>query len=103
MCHAIHQHARTNNKDMKDRDPNKESSYVTNWHVNNLYGQEMQQKLPMDSLKWINHLFVFNKESIKSYYEGSDILKSTYLKLILKSYTIYTVTCHSYPEECRFI
>ena len=28
ICHAIHRHAKTNNKYMKDYDKNKESSYV---------------------------------------------------------------------------
>ena len=32
---------------MKEYDKNKESSYLKYWDVNNLQGQEMQQKLPV--------------------------------------------------------
>ena len=37
ICHAIHRHAKTNNKYMKDYDKNKESSYLIYQEVNNLY------------------------------------------------------------------
>ena len=33
---------------MKEYDKNKESSYLKYWDVNNLQGQEMQQKLPVN-------------------------------------------------------
>ena len=38
VCHAIHRHAKVNNKEMKNHDKNKESSYIQYLHGNNLYG-----------------------------------------------------------------
>ena len=38
ICHAIHRSAKTNDKFMKDYDKNKESSYLKNCDLNNLYG-----------------------------------------------------------------
>ena len=32
------------------------------WNVRQLYGQAMQQKLPVDGFKWINNLFRSNEE-----------------------------------------
>ena len=36
IYHSIHQYAKANNKYMKDYGQHKESSYLQNWHVNNL-------------------------------------------------------------------
>ena len=55
MCHAIYQLAKVNNKDMKDYDENKESSYLEYWEVNNLYGWAMSQKMPVDGFKWVEN------------------------------------------------
>ena len=49
ICHSIYRYAKTNNKRMKDYDKNKESSYLQYWHVNNLYGWAMSQKLPVNN------------------------------------------------------
>ena len=38
ICHSIYQHAKPNNKYMKDYDKKKESSYIQYWDVNNFYG-----------------------------------------------------------------
>ena len=41
ICHAIHRYAKANNKQMKNYDQNKESSYIQYLDANNLYGWEM--------------------------------------------------------------
>ena len=51
MYHAIHWCAKANNKYMKLCHPNKESSYLVYWHVNNLYGWTMSQKLAVDDFE----------------------------------------------------
>ena len=37
ICHSIYQYVKGNNKNMKDYDENRESSYLQYWDVNNLY------------------------------------------------------------------
>ena len=38
---------------MKQYDKNKKSSYLEYWHVNNLYGLAMSQKLTVNNFEWI--------------------------------------------------
>ena len=52
ICHAIHRYAKANNKYRKNRNKNKDWSYLMYLDVNNLYGWAMSQKLPVDSFKW---------------------------------------------------
>ena len=51
ICHSIYRYAKANDKYMKDYDRNKESPYLQYWYVNNLYGWEMSQKLPVNSFE----------------------------------------------------
>ena len=51
ICHALHQYVKANNKDMKDYDKDKESSYLKYWDVNNLYGWTMSQKPPVNNFE----------------------------------------------------
>ena len=44
ICHAIHKHAKANNKYMKNYDKNKESSYIQYLDANNLYVTEIDEK-----------------------------------------------------------
>ena len=46
VCHSIHRYAEANNKDIKDYDKNKESSYLQYWDVNSLYGWAMSHDFP---------------------------------------------------------
>ena len=45
MYHAIHQHAKANNKYMRDYETNKGLSYLMDWGVNNLYGWANVKKI----------------------------------------------------------
>ena len=70
ICHAIHRYAKANNKHTKDY--HKESVYYKYWDVNNLYGQGMSQKLPVNNLEWIEDTSQFNEDFIKGYSEESN-------------------------------
>ena len=50
ICHEIHRYAEANNKYMKNRNKDKESSYIEDIDANNLYGWEMSQTFPADGL-----------------------------------------------------
>ena len=41
---------------MKDYDENKGSSHLKYWDVNNLYGWEISQKLPVNIFEWIKYI-----------------------------------------------
>ena len=72
ICHAIHRHAKANNKYMKIYDKNKESSYIQYLDTNNLCGWTMSQKLPVNGFKWIKHVTEIDEKFIKNYDEDSD-------------------------------
>ena len=55
ICYYIYRYAKANNKYLKDYHKNKESSYIQYWYVNNLYGWEILQKLPINNFEWIKH------------------------------------------------
>ena len=46
---------------MKDHNKNKETSYLKYWEINNLYGWEMSQKLPVNNFQWIEDISQFNE------------------------------------------
>lgn len=64
---TTHRAVKANNKYMKDYNPSTESSYLTYWDVNNLYGWARSQKLPVVRFKWRNDKFNFYKDFIESY------------------------------------
>ena len=43
---------------MKNYDKNRESSYLKNWDLNNLYEWVMSQKLALDNFKWAEGYFL---------------------------------------------
>ena len=91
ICHAIHQHAKANNKYMKYYDKNKESSYLKYWDVNNLYGWAMSQKLPVNKFEWIEDNSQFNENS------NEESNKDIFLELMfntLKNYMNFITTYH---------
>ena len=51
ICQAVHIYAKANNKDMKNHDKSKESSYIQYSDADSLYAWAMSQKLPVDGFK----------------------------------------------------
>ena len=47
-------------------------NYLKYWDVNNLYGWEMSQKVPVNNFEWIEDTFQFNEDFIKIYNEESN-------------------------------
>ena len=72
VCHAIHRHAKANNKYMKNCGKNKESSYIQYSDENNLYGWEMSQKLPVNGFKLIKNVTEIDKKFIRNCDEDSN-------------------------------
>ena len=74
ICHAIHRHAKANNKCMKNYDKNKESSYIQYLDAKNLYVWAMSQKLPVNDFKCnvIKNVMEIDEKFIKNYDEDSD-------------------------------
>ena len=60
IYHAIHRHAKANNKYMKDYDENKGSKYLKHWDVDNFYGWAMLQKLSVNVFIWTEDNSEFN-------------------------------------------
>ena len=48
-----HRYAEANNKYVKNRNPEKPSSYIIYKDANNLYGKAMVQSLPVSDFKWV--------------------------------------------------
>ena len=70
ICNPIYQCAKANDKYMKDYDKNKESSYLTYWDVNILYGWAVSQKLSVNNFELIEETTQFNEDFIKNNNEG---------------------------------
>ena len=66
IYHSVYWYAKANNKYMEDYDKNKESLYLQNWDVNNLYGRAVSQKfLVTNNFEWIKDTSQFNENFIK--------------------------------------
>ena len=72
IYHFMYRYPKANNKYTKDYDRNKLSPYLQYWDVNNLYGKEMSQKLPVNNFEWIKDTFQFNEDFKKNYNEEID-------------------------------
>ena len=72
ICQPIHRYAKGNNKYMKNYDKNIELSYLAYLDVNNFYGWEMSQKLPLHGFEWVEDLSQFKEDFIKNYDENID-------------------------------
>ena len=74
ICQAIHRYTKANNKYMKNYNKDIISSYPMYLDANNLHGQAMSQKLPVNGFKWVKNLsecnFIqFNESFIRDYDE----------------------------------
>ena len=65
---------------MKDYEKNKGLSYLKYWDVNNLYGWEMSQKLPVNTFEWIKDTSQFNEDFIKTILKK--VMKDIFSKLM---------------------
>ena len=104
ICYKIHKYVKPNNKQMKNQDKNKESSYIQYLDGNNLYGWVKSQKLPVHDFVWIRNMLSFNKDFIKDYDKDSD--KGYFLKQMLnalKHFIIFIVIFYSYQKEWKQI
>ena len=77
---------------MKNYDRNKESSYLSYWNVNKLYGQAISQKIPKSNCKWVEDTSQFNDDVIKNNNEKSeerDFLEADvqYLEILYELYS----------------
>lgn len=64
--------AEIDKKYMTDHDPNNELLHLMYWVLSNLCGQEMLQKLPLNSFKSKKDKFRFDEKLIGNYNEKSD-------------------------------
>ena len=53
ICHSFYRYVKANNKYLKHSGKNKESWYILNWDVNDLYGWGILQKLPLNNFEWV--------------------------------------------------
>ena len=72
ICQAMYRYAAANNTYIKSYDKDIECSYIIYLDINNLYGWEMSQKLPLDGFEWVENTSKFSKMFIKNYDENSD-------------------------------
>ena len=73
ICQAVCRYAKANNKDMKNYDKDKESTYIMYLDKKNLYGWALCQNLPVGGFEWIEDVLKIDKEFIKNYDENSNI------------------------------
>ena len=72
ICHSIHKYAKANNKYLRNYDNVIESSYLMYLDANNLYGQTMFQKSPVNGLNgkkmYLNLMKTYHEDSDKEYF-----------------------------------
>ena len=80
LCQYVNKHAEANNKYLKDYDKYEKSSYLKYRDLNNLYGWEILQKLPVTRFMWVEDftefficvfIFMWVEDFMKSCYEKS--------------------------------
>ena len=71
ICHAIHRHAKANNKYTKNNE-NTESSYLMYLDANNLYEWAMSKRLPVNCFKQIKNVSKFDEDFTKIYNDDNN-------------------------------
>ena len=80
LCQYVNKPAEANNKYLKDYDKYEKSSYLKYRDLNNLYGWEILQKLPVTRFMWVEDftefficvfIFMWVEDFMKSCYEKS--------------------------------
>ena len=62
----FNKHSKANNKYLKDYNPNEETKHIIYLDANNLYGEAMSHKLPINGFKWFpveqmtNNIIIFH-------------------------------------------
>ena len=64
ISHSINRYVKANNEYMKGYDKYRKSSFLKCCDVNNLYGWEMSQKLPVNDFKWVADISKFDESLI---------------------------------------
>ena len=84
--HAIHRHAKANNKYMKDYYKNKGSLYFNYWDLSNSYGWAMSQSFFLCGFIWaekkISLIKISHKITIKL------VIEDIFLNLMLMTFTV---------------
>ena len=86
---------------MKNFDKNNESLYLKYWDANNLYGETMSQKLPVNKFECVKYTSQCNEDFIKKSVMEKK-MKDILLKLmfsILKNYMNFIMICLLYRKE----
>ena len=64
ISYIVKRYAKANNKYMNDYNPKKQSTFITDLDMNNLYGWEMSHYLPYGGFKWLKNVGEFDVMSI---------------------------------------
>ena len=64
ISYIAKRYAKANNKYMNDYNPKKQSTFITDLDMNNLYGWEMSHYLPYGGFKWLKNVGEFDVMSI---------------------------------------
>ena len=64
ISYIAKRYAKANNKYLNDYNPKKQSTFITDLDMNNLYGLEMSQYLPYSGFKWLKNVGEFDMMSI---------------------------------------
>ena len=92
ICLKIYRHAKGKKIYMKDYDKSKESSHLEYLDLNNVYGWEMSQNVPVNHVEWIEDSCQFNEDFIKNYNEKREVyFFEVYIQYPEKSYELHNL------------